>query len=132
LTLFLLCTTFQLMLKKILIIEDDHSIRELLVELLRSEGHEVHSSENGSEALEFLKSHPLPDLIIMDLMMPVMDGYEFRAQQMKNKLWAQIPVVVMSAEASARDKVKKYGISDFLPKPVELDVILKTIKKYGF
>ena len=66
--------------KKILVIEDDDSIRELLVELLQSEGYLVVSVSNGLEGIKYLESHSNPDLILMDLMMPVMDGYSFRTQ----------------------------------------------------
>jgi CheY-like chemotaxis protein len=116
--------------KRILIVEDDHSIRELLVELLQSEGYEVTSAVNGLEGLKVLQTQKLPDLILIDLMMPVMDGYAFRTEQMKNPDWNKIPLVVMSAEANAKEKMKKYNVTAFLAKPVELDTILKTVETY--
>ena len=119
------------MSKRILIVEDDNSIRELLVELLQSEGYVVASAGNGLEGLKYLQSEPNPDLILIDLMMPVMDGYSFRTEQMKNPKWSKIPVVVMSAEANAKEKMKNYGITAFLSKPVELDTILKTVELYS-
>lgn len=119
------------MSKKILIVEDDNSIRELLVELLESEGYEVASAVNGLEGLKYLQNHKNPNLILVDLMMPVMDGYTFRTEQLKNPKWAKIPVVVMSAEANAKEKMKSYNITAFLSKPVELDTILKTVEQYS-
>ncbi len=119
------------MIKRILIVEDDNSIRELLVELLQSEGYDVGSANNGLEGIKYLQSNTLPDLILIDLMMPIMDGYSFRIEQMKNPLWANIPVVVMSAEANAKEKLKNFGITAFLSKPVELDTILKTVELYS-
>jgi CheY-like chemotaxis protein len=119
------------MAKKILIIEDDQSIRELLVELLESEGYSVAQATHGAEGLSYLVNNPNPDLILMDLMMPVMDGYGFRAEQMKNSKWSTIPVVVMSAEAAAREKLKPYAVTAFLSKPVELEAILDAVERYS-
>lgn len=119
------------MSKKILVVEDDSSIRELLVELLQSEGYDVASAVNGLEGLKFLQTQNNPDLILIDLMMPVMDGYSFRSEQLKNPDWAKIPVVVMSAEANAKEKMRSYDISAFLSKPVELETILKTVEQFS-
>jgi CheY-like chemotaxis protein len=119
------------MKKRILVVEDDSSIRELLVELLESEGYEVASAVNGAEGLKVLQIQRTPDLILIDLMMPVMDGYTFRTEQLKNPQWALIPTVVMSAEANAKEKMKKFNISAFLSKPVELETILQTVAKFS-
>lgn len=119
------------MAKRILVVEDDTSIRELLVELLESEGYSVSSAINGLEGLKFLQSEGNPDLILIDLMMPVMDGYSFRTEQLKNPVWSKIPTVVMSAEANAKEKMKNFSITAFLSKPVELDTILKTVARYS-
>jgi CheY-like chemotaxis protein len=119
------------MTKRILIVEDDNSIRELLVELLQSEGYEVNAAVNGLEGLKYLQTQQNPDLILIDLMMPVMDGYTFRTEQLKNKNWSGIPTVVMSAEANAKEKMKEYHITAFLSKPVELDTILDTVERFS-
>lgn len=119
------------MAKRILVVEDDTSIRELLVELLESEGYSVASAINGLEGLKFLQSEGNPDLILIDLMMPVMDGYSFRTEQLKNPVWSKIPTVVMSAEANAKEKMKNFNITAFLSKPVELETILKTVARYS-
>jgi CheY-like chemotaxis protein len=120
-----------MMTKRILVVEDDSSIRELLVELLQSEGYEVASAVNGLEGLKHLQTESNPDLILIDLMMPVMDGYSFRTEQLKNPQWSSIPVVVMSAEANAKEKMKSFGITAFLSKPVELETIIKTVEQYS-
>jgi CheY-like chemotaxis protein len=119
------------MAKRILIVEDDNSIRELLVELLQGEGYDVTSAVNGLEGLKCLEQNPIFNLILIDLMMPVMDGYTFRTEQMKNPKFSKIPVVVMSAEANAKEKLKSFGITAFLSKPVELDTIIKTVELYS-
>lgn len=118
-----------LMSKRILVVEDDTSIRELLVELLESEGFTVSSAVNGLEGLKRLEADK-HDLILIDLMMPVMDGYTFRTEQLKNADWAKIPTVVMSAESNAKEKMKSYNVTAFLSKPVELDTILRTVTQY--
>lgn len=119
------------MAKRILVVEDDTSIRELLVELLESEGYAVASAINGLEGLKYLQNEINPDLILIDLMMPVMDGYSFRTEQLKNANWSKIPTVVMSAEANAKEKMKNFSITAFLSKPVELDTILKTVARFS-
>jgi two-component system chemotaxis response regulator CheY len=120
------------MSKKILVIEDDISIRELLVELLQGEGYDVTSAFNGIEGLKKLESEsPLPNLILIDLMMPGMDGYTFRQHQLKNQEWGKIPTVVMSAESNAKEKMQDFNITAFLSKPVELDAILTTVARYS-
>jgi CheY-like chemotaxis protein len=118
------------MSKKILVVEDDQSIRELLVELLETEGYAVSSANNGKDALHTLNTEIRPDLILMDLMMPVMDGYQFRTEQLKNTCWSTIPTIVMSAETNAREKLKTYNVAGFLTKPVELDTILRALSEF--
>lgn len=101
------------------------------MELLESEGYAVSSAINGLEGLKYLQANQKPDLILIDLMMPVMDGYSFRTEQLKNMDWAKIPTVVMSAEANAKEKMKSFNITAFLSKPVELDMILKTVARFS-
>jgi CheY-like chemotaxis protein len=112
-------------MKRILVVEDDTSIRELLVELLESEGYEVNSSENGSEGIKALESMR-PDLILMDMMMPIMDGYGFRQAQLERSEWRDIPLVAMSAQE--QDDLENFGIMNFLPKPLEINHLLETVR----
>src|SRR5690606_10740757 len=92
--------------KKILIVEDDPEIREALVELLESEGYWVDCKINGQDALDYLQEEAsprgkgLPSIILLDLMMPVMDGWRFRAEQQKDPVLNQVPIVVMSADSN--------------------------------
>ena len=115
----------------ILIIEDDLDIRESLVEALESgEGYVVRTAGNGREGLDSLKSSAvLPNLILLDLMMPVMDGYQFRAEQKQSALYGAIPVVVMSADGKAEQKLAQLDCKAFLKKPLDLDELLEMIKK---
>jgi len=115
-------------MKKILIVEDDISIRELLVEIFESEGYEVCSGQNGSEGIKALEKSK-PDVILMDLLMPVMDGYAFREEQIKKPEWDQIPVLAMSAQDQELEKLEAYGIKHFIQKPLELDHLLTQVKQ---
>ena len=83
--------------KRILIVDDDGPIREALVEVLAKEGFELDQAENGRKALQLLHDHVRPDVILLDLTMPVMNGCEFRQAQLADAELASIPVVVMSA-----------------------------------
>ena len=117
-------------MKKILIIDDDVTALDIVDFLFEDRGYEVVRRADGLSALECVESVK-PDIILIDLMMPIMDGYTFRTEQMKNPEWSKVPVVVMSAEANAKEKMKNFGITAFLSKPVELDTILKTVERFS-
>ncbi len=92
--------------KHILIIEDSTDLQALMGRLFKSEGYTVSQALNGREALDFLKSTTeLPSLILLDIMMPVMDGFEFRNEQRKDSRLASIPVVVMTADSEPQKKL---------------------------
>jgi CheY-like chemotaxis protein len=82
---------------RILVVEDNQDTREAMVEVLQMTGHDVIAASNGREALDLLEHAPAPDLIILDLWMPVMDGRQFRAEQLKHPKLKNIPVVVVTA-----------------------------------
>ncbi len=114
--------------KQILLVEDDHYISESIVELLTDEGYEVASTGNGQEALDYLRAAKrLPDLILLDLMMPVKDGYKFREEQVEDARLANIPVVAMSADRGAQAKTQGTGVRYSLRKPLELEELLRII-----
>ncbi len=118
-------------MKKILVVEDDVSIRELLVDVLESEGYQVMAGANGFEGIKILET-VTPDLILMDTLMPIMDGYAFRREQMKNPSWNTIPVLMMSAQDQAKEKLENHGIKNFINKPLELDNLLETVRALAF
>ncbi len=113
-------------MKKILVVEDDLSIREIIIEILEGEGYLVSSGINGQEGLKSLELST-PDLIIMDIMMPVMDGYAFREKLMKNSEWSSIPTLVMSAQNQSVDKLKSHGLENFINKPLDLSRLLEAV-----
>jgi CheY-like chemotaxis protein len=116
--------------QSILIVEDDADIREALAEILRDEGHEVQGAPNGQQALHVLRDGPLPALILLDLMMPVMNGWQFRQAQRQDPVLAPIPVVVISADGAALRESTLMGASGFLQKPIELDELLAVVARY--
>lgn len=113
----------------ILIVEDDYDIRVTLAEILEGEGYAVNGVSNGAEALAFLQTHPHPCLILLDLMMPVMNGWQFRIEQKQNPDLRTIPVVVISADSNIRDKAASIEASGFVSKPIDLDELLSQVKK---
>ncbi len=115
--------------RRILIVEDDVFILSALTELLESEGYSVSIAHNGQEALDSLRTTaPLPNLILLDWMMPIKDGREFRLEQAADSYLASIPVVVMSADYTA--EASKLGdLRDFLKKPLDVDHFLQVVDR---
>ncbi len=112
---------------RILLVEDDDGIREALAELLVHKGYEVVPVRHGESALDYLRSGPRPDLILLDLVMPVMDGWTFQTHQLENPDWASIPVLVISAvpwDEHPRPVLKAVA---FFPKPLHLRLLMEVI-----
>ena len=119
--------------KAILLIEDDEAILEGLKELLRIEDFNVVSASNVKLGLDYLQScSDLPRLIILDLMMPVMDGFQFRKAQLANPKIRDIPVLVMSADGREKTKQEILEVQEYIKKPIDIDLFVKTIRKYIF
>jgi CheY-like chemotaxis protein len=120
------------MMGKILVVEDDRDIREGLLEFLGIEGFDAIAAAQGREALEILESSraELPSLILLDLMMPTMDGRQFREEQLRRPELAQIPVVVMSADNAVRERSDALRASGHLRKPIDLDTLLEIVRRY--
>ncbi len=109
----------------ILVVEDDADAREALVDILEVSGYSVVPAENGKKAIEYLRAAAPPALIILDLLMPDMDGWEFRSQQKKIPNLAEVPVVVVTAFSGA-----KVDANDVLIKPIDVDRLLDLVKHY--
>ena len=115
-----------------MVVEDDYAIRETLRELLEEEGYRVTQAANGAEALARLRdTDGPPSLILLDLMMPVMDGWEFRDAIAGDPKLAEIPVIVISADHSLDKKVSTMGVQGWLAKPFELGQLLAAIGRYA-
>jgi len=114
----------------VLVVEDDADIRESLVEILMEEGYVARGFANGAEALAFLRSGGAASVILLDLMMPVMDGREFRLELEKDATFSSIPVILLTADNNPRRKAATLGAVGGLGKPVRLDDLLSTVEQY--
>src|SRR4030095_777152 len=101
--------------------------REALVHLLQVEGYTVGTAEDGNEALTRLRGASPPALVLLDLMMPVMDGFEFRVQQLQDPRIADIPVIVFSSGGDLGEKIARLHVDASLTKPLDLEVLLRLI-----
>jgi CheY-like chemotaxis protein len=110
---------------RILVVEDDDDIRESLQELLQEENYTALPAGNGQQALLQLLSDPLPDLILLDLMMPVMDGWQLQTALKQDPRLASIPVIVISASKFSNES---FEAAAFLPKPLDAGVLLEAIE----
>ena len=114
----------------VLIVEDDPDARDTLADLLQLYGYAVATANNGREALEYLAFSPAPCLILLDLMMPVMDGWEFLRQQQHESRFAAIPVVVLSGVVGARHTVHSEAAVGYLPKPLDLRSLTDLLERH--
>jgi CheY-like chemotaxis protein len=116
---------------RVLIVEDEADLREALSEILRDEGYAVANAAHGREALECLRGEsPRPSVILLDLTMPVMNGWQFRAEQREDPDLCEIPVVVLSAGDHLIEQMDALGVRDCVRKPIELGRLLATIERY--
>ncbi len=117
--------------KKVFVVEDDQDIREALAELLESEGYDVTTAENGQIGIDKLsQASQLPNLILLDLMMPVKDGFQFYAEKAADPNLSSVPVIVMSADGHILDKQKKLQAQAYIKKPVDIDHILNMVDQF--
>ena len=114
-------------MRTILIVEDDPYIRESLQELLCTEGFDVLISTDGAEALALFQAGTRPQLVLLDLMMPKMDGFAFREQQLNSPDFAHIPVVVMSADENMTANKSKLQVEAYLKKPIDIEELLSLV-----
>jgi CheY-like chemotaxis protein len=113
----------------ILLVEDDLDIRIDLADLLRNEGYEVATAANGQEALEWLQGNHRADLILLDLMMPVMNGWDFRGRQLEEPDLVSIPVVLLSGAGDVARHAMALKTAGYLIKPLRLDSLLRLVAR---
>jgi CheY-like chemotaxis protein len=115
----------------VLVVDDDDDVRESLMDFLLDQGYHPVGASDGREALEKLAGADVrPCVIILDLMMPVMDGRTFREQQLVSPDISGIPVVVISAYKDIAEMLTDLGVDSHLPKPLDLTALLKTIERH--
>ena len=115
---------------RILVVDDDSSSVEALCELLKVAGHDVIYAENGLQALDRLRNGEKFCVILLDVMMPVMNGYEFREEQLKDPSLASIPVFIITADWSARKKADELRTDRYFQKPVSPPELLSAVGEY--
>jgi CheY-like chemotaxis protein len=115
----------------VLVVEDEEMIRDSLVEYLSEKGFDATGAIDGRDALEQLQAASvLPCVIVLDLMMPVMDGRAFRARQLADARLANIPVIIVSAYQGAKRNRLELNVPDCLDKPLRLRDLLVLVDKY--
>jgi CheY-like chemotaxis protein len=114
----------------VLIVDDDADIRELMKIILETEGYRVNVAADGVEALQLLRAGAHPALILLDLMMPRMDGEQF-LKEMRSTHFSRTPVVIMSGHVASQTKANELHASFCLMKPVECADLLKTVKRFA-
>ncbi len=115
--------------RHVLIVEDDQDMRESLAALLEGEGYDVLEARHGAEALELLKTSKVC-VILLDIFMPVMNGVAFMAEQSQTPAIAAIPVVVMTADASAARDAARQGAVEAMTKPLDHDRLLAAVARH--
>jgi CheY-like chemotaxis protein len=112
----------------VLVVDDDEDIRAALCAVLEEEGYETTAVANGREAFEFLRKGRLPAVVLLDLMMPVMDGWQFRNAQRRDPLFAAVPVVAITASGVDANTAHQLGVRHCLPKPLDIGPLLAAIE----
>ena len=112
----------------VLIVEDDADLREMMAQLLSLEGFQTSTVSNGREALQYLAGGDKPEVILLDLMMPVMDGWEFRRKQQSDPDLSGVPVIVLSAIDQTR--AADLHAQAFLKKPLDFDRLVRLVRQY--
>ena len=114
----------------ILLVDDDAAVRDAFTALLQEEGFNVATAIHGEDALRYLATMPQPRLIILDLMMTVMDGWQFLEVQREHELLRAIPVVVLSAQSLREHEAAALNVALYLRKPVNVSSLLMIAESY--
>jgi len=114
----------------VLVVDDDPAIRGLVADALRGEGYTVDLAAHGREALEAMRARR-PSTVVLDLMMPVMDGFSFIEQCHKERLCVDVPIVVISAVQDAMRRIKDVPVHACIAKPFDLDDLVRLVGRYA-
>lgn len=114
---------------RILVVEDDDDTREAIRDVLEAEGYHVTGLSNGRDALAWLEGASEPDVIILDLMMPTLNGWQFLNEQRQRDTIAKVPVLVLTADGRVSRQPASVDAAALLLKPVNLDDLLETVQR---
>jgi CheY-like chemotaxis protein len=114
----------------ILVVDDDPDLGEIMSYVLERAGYAAVIAQNGQEALTQLRGSLQPRLILLDLMMPVMNGWQFRAEQRQDPALSAIPVAILTADWGSLDRAASLGVAACLKKPVELGSLFSLVRRY--
>jgi len=114
-----------------MIVDDDDDLRDALTDIMTAQGYEVAAFADARVALAALEDGVTPFVILLDLMMPGMSGWEFRAAQLENPTLALIPVVVVTAAGNLSDGAGTLSSVEVLYKPFALEILLPTVARYA-
>ncbi|MEO8192183.1 MAG: response regulator [Acidobacteriota bacterium] len=117
-------------METVLVVEDDPELLEALSDALESEGYGVGRARHGLDALGQLRAGKRPCLILLDLMMPIMNGWQFRHEQRQDSELSRIPVVVVSAKTDSAQHAAWLEADAYIEKPVSLQTLLETVHRY--
>jgi two-component system, chemotaxis family, chemotaxis protein CheY len=116
--------------RRVLVIDDDEPIRELLGAMLADEGYEVATAANGADALQMLDEQGLPDLILLDIVMPIVDGRQFAAEYHQRSS-PRAPIVVISASKDPQEAAEQIRAGGWIAKPFDVDELLQLVARYA-
>jgi CheY-like chemotaxis protein len=114
--------------QNVLVVEDHADLREMLAVLLESEGFQVQTASNGAEALTAMHA-TRPAVILLDLMMPVMSGDEFRRRQLAEPEYANVPVICMTAAHDGPQRAQRMHATQYFQKPVDFDQLITAVRR---
>jgi DNA-binding response OmpR family regulator len=118
------------MTDRVLLVEDDDDIREAVGDCLRERGYDVVTAANGLIARDWLRSAGiLPNVILLDLMMPVMDGWQFRSEQLRDGALAAIPVIILSGAGDVEKEAAALGAAGCVTKPFNLEALVGAVQQ---
>jgi CheY-like chemotaxis protein len=116
--------------RTVLVVEDDPELRSLFAQILADHGYAVRTAEDGLVGLEKMAAER-PDLILLDMIMPVLDGHAFRKAQLADPSWRRIPVIVISATSEFLDPGATLGAKAVLGKPFDFDELLALVETWS-
>jgi CheY-like chemotaxis protein len=113
----------------VLVVDDDAEIRQALAELLQDEEYSVLLAANGKEALDLIARGLKPDVILLDVMMPVMDGWHFLSARLRDPDLVEVPIIIISAGQEAEREARKVGVFEVAKKPLHVDDLIHRIEE---